>query len=86
MCAKTGHWGSSEEKSAPFLGPVLFALFYSIHAHTHTVPLFTHSSQCSHLGGSLYWVGQNVCSGFSVTSYRKAQMNFLATAIVHLLS
>ena len=30
----------------------------------------------------VYWVGQKVCLGFSITSYKKAQMNFLANPIL----
>ena len=29
----------------------------------------------------IYWVAQNVCSGFSVRCYGKTQMNFLANTI-----
>ena len=29
----------------------------------------------------MYWVGQNVCLGFSVKCSRKLQMNFLANPI-----
>ena len=28
-----------------------------------------------------YWAGQKVCSGFSIASYRKIQINFLANPI-----
>ena len=31
----------------------------------------------------LYWVGQKVCLDFSITSYGKTQMNFLANPIYH---
>ena len=50
MCAKTGPGGPGEERSGPLLGPILFALFYSVqsythtHTHTHTHTLFP----CSH--------------------------------------
>ena len=30
----------------------------------------------------LYWVDQKVCSGFSITSYGKTQMTFLAKPII----
>lgn len=32
----------------------------------------------------MYWMGQKVCWGFSVTSYGKAQANFLAH-LIHLV-
>ena len=33
-------------------------------------------------GNGYYWVGQMVCSGYSITSYGKTQMNLSANLIV----
>ena len=37
--------------------------------------------ETSHTAGRMYWAGQEVCSGLSVTSYRKTWTNFLANPI-----
>ena len=52
-----------------------------LQARTGVLFLETNYDLCFHPSSFKYWVGQTVCSAFSVPSYKKTWMNFLANPI-----